>query len=208
MQDGVYVHPTADVSEKAEVGTGSSIWHQAQIREGARIGCNCILAKGVYIDTNVILGDNVKVQNYVSIYHGVTIEDGVFCGPHCVFTNDKHPRAINTDGSLRAADDWELSTTLVKKGASIGANAVVICGVTIGEWAMVGSGSVVSWDVPSYGLVWGNPARLHGFVCPCGARLSKDAEESDLGDSESILLRCPECDTRVKVEKADWEHAQ
>ena len=207
MRDGVYVHPTADVSEEAKVGTGTSIWHQAQVREGASIGCNCILARGVYIDTHVVIGDNVKVQNYVSVYHGVTIEDGVFCGPHCVFTNDKRPRAINTDGSLQSADDWVLSPTLVRKGASIGANAVIVCGVTIGEWAMIGSGAVVSRDVPSYGLVWGNPARLQGFVCPCGARLIADEADNDR-DSKVVVLCCPECDSRIEVEKTGQEHAQ
>jgi UDP-3-O-[3-hydroxymyristoyl] glucosamine N-acyltransferase len=126
------IHPTADVSAEAQIGDGTSIWHQAQVREGARIGRHCIVSKGVYVDSGVTIGDHVKIQNYVSVYHGVTLEDGVFCGPHCVFTNDKRPRAINADGSLKAADDWELGETLVKTGAAIGANAVIICGVTVG----------------------------------------------------------------------------
>lgn len=205
MHKGVRIHPTAEVSEQAEIGEETSIWHQAQVREGAQIGRNCILSKGVYVDAGVTLGDNVKVQNYVSIYHGVTIKDGVFCGPHCVFTNDKRPRAINADGSLKAADDWELSATLVKRGASIGANAVIVCGVTVGEWAMIGSGSVVSRDVPDYGLVWGNPARLHGFVCSCGCRLQEDEEIKRQGDKETVRLQCPECGARVEVLKTDWE---
>ena len=183
MHIGVRIHSTAEVSEQAQIGAGTSIWHQAQVRGGARIGCNCILGKGAYVDAGVILGDNVKVQNYVSIYHGVTIEDGVFCGPHCVFTNDKRPRAVNADGSLKAADDWEVAPTLVKRGASIGANAVIVCGVTVGEWAMIGSGAVVTRDVPDYGLVWGNPARLHGFVCPCGQRL-QEGETGRQGDDK------------------------
>ena len=201
----VKIHPTAEVSEQAEIGKGTCVWHQAQVREGARIGRNCIVGKGSYVDAGVVIGDNVKVQNYVSIYHGVTIEDGVFCGPHCVFTNDKRPRAINADGSLKAADDWELSTTLVKRGASIGANAVIVCGVTVGEWAMVGSGAVVSRDVSDYGLVWGNPARLHGFVCPCGNRLQEDKETGGQGDEGTISLWCSECGEVVEVRKADWE---
>ena len=205
MHKGVRIHPTAEVSEQAEIGEETSIWHQAQVREGAQIGRNCILSKGVYVDAGVTLGDNVKVQNYVSIYHGVTIKDGVFCGPHCVFTNDKQPRAINADGSLKAADDWELSATLVKRGASIGANAVIVCGVTVGEWAMIGSGSVVSRDVPDYGLVWGNPARLHGFVCSCGCRLQEDEEIKRQRDKETVRLQCPECGARVEVLKTDWE---
>jgi UDP-2-acetamido-3-amino-2,3-dideoxy-glucuronate N-acetyltransferase len=206
---GVRIHSTAEVSEQAEIGEGTSIWHQAQVREGARVGRNCILAKGVYVDAGVTLGDNVKVQNYVSIYHGVTIEDGVFCGPHCVFTNDKRPRAINADGSLKAADDWELSRTLVKRGAAIGANAVVVCGVTVGEWAMIGSGAVISRDVPDYGLVWGNPARLHGFVCPCGCRLEKPMEDDErTKEEQTIELECPECGAVIQVDKANWEQIQ
>ncbi len=196
---GIRIHPTAEVSEQAEIGDGTSIWHQAQVREGARIGRNCIIGKGSYVDAGVTLGDNVKVQNYVSIYHGVTLEDGVFCGPHCVFTNDKRPRAINPDGSLKAGDDWVVSETVVKRGAAIGANAVLVCGVTVGEWAMIGSGAVVSRDVPAYGLVYGNPARLHGFVCPCGERLEKEREED-----ETVVLRCPQCGTTVSVSKSDW----
>ncbi|HET89936.1 MAG TPA: N-acetyltransferase [Chloroflexi bacterium] len=201
--EGVRIHPTAEVSEQAEIGEGTSIWHQAQVREGAQIGRGCIVGKGSYIDAGVALGDHVKVQNYVSIYHGVTLEDGVFCGPHCVFTNDKRPRAINPDGSLKAADDWELSRTRVKRGAAIGANAVIVCGVTVGAWAMVGSGAVVSRDVPDHGLVWGNPARLRGFVCACGAQL--EATQDGEQDEETALLRCPTCGDVVRVNKTDWE---
>ena len=170
------IHPTADVSAAAEIGAGSSIWHQAQVREGARLGRNCIVGKSVYIDFDVQIGDNCKIQNGVSIYHGVTLETGVFVGPHACFTNDKLPRAVNPDGSLKAAADWTVSPTRVREGAAIGAHAVVLPGVTIGRWAMVGSGAVVTRDVPDYGLVWGNPARLHGFVCPCGHRLVEQGE--------------------------------
>jgi acetyltransferase-like isoleucine patch superfamily enzyme len=188
MRDQVNVHPTADISPHATIGPGTAIWHHAQVREDASIGRNCILSKGVYVDQGVAIGDNVKVENYVSIYHGVVIEDGVFCGPHCVFTNDKSPRAVNPDGSLKSADDWEPSETRVRTGASIGANAVVVCGVTIGAWAMVGAGSVVTRDVPDHGLVWGNPARLHGFVCRCGARLPE--ERVTEGAREGERSRC------------------
>lgn len=208
MHEKVRIHPTADVSEDAQIGESTSIWHQAQVRPDAQIGRNCIIGKGVYVDTGVTLGDNVKVQNYVSIYHGVTLEDGVFCGPHCVFTNDKRPRAINADGALKAADDWVLGETLVKTGAAIGANAVIICGVTVGAWAMIGSGSVVSRDVPDYGLVWGNPARLHGFVCPCGERLKRDKDAEGHGDEEMVTLICPKCGTEVEVNKTDWERIE
>ena len=210
MHKDVRIHPTAEVSDQAEIGPGTSIWHQSQVRERARIGRNCILSKGVYVCAGAVIGDNVKVQNYVSIYHGVTIEDGVFCGPHCVFTNDKWPRAINADGSLKSGDDWEMTPTLVKRGASIGANAVVVCGVTIGQWAMIGSGSVVSRDVPDYGLVWGNPARLYGFVCPCGQRLSGDhgAKVEDQGAGGLVALTCQKCGETVEVSKITWEQIQ
>jgi UDP-2-acetamido-3-amino-2,3-dideoxy-glucuronate N-acetyltransferase len=196
----VRIHPTADVSPNASIGEGTSIWHQAQVREKVQLGKNCIIGKGVYIDFEVCLGDNVKVQNYVSIYHGVTLEDGVFVGPHVCFTNDLRPRAINTDGSLKAADDWVLSPTLIKRGAALGANSTIVCGVTIGAWAMIGSGSVVTRDVPDYGLVRGNPARVTGFVCPCGAKLEKESQQDGM-----ILTRCPECNQQVSISLADWE---
>ena len=122
------------------------------------------LSKGVYVDFGVKIGDNVKIQNNVSVYHGVTIEDGVFVGPHVCFTNDKKPRAVNEDGSLKAADDWQVSKTIVKKGASIGANSTILPGITIGKFSLIGAGSVVTKDVPDYGLVYGNPAKLKGSV--------------------------------------------
>jgi acetyltransferase-like isoleucine patch superfamily enzyme len=209
-QGDVRIHPTAEVSPEADIGEGTSVWHQAQVREGVRLGHNCIVGKGTYIDSEVQIGDNVKVQNYVSVYHGVTIRDGVFVGPHVCFTNDKQPRAVNPDGSLKAADDWVLSETLVREGAAIGANSTVVCGTTIGRWAMVGAGSVVTRDVPDYGLVWGNPARLLGFVCPCGERLG-DVEMGGQGDKETrgqgemVALRCQKCGMEVEVTKVDWE---
>src|SRR3972149_3227540 len=136
------IHPSAEVSSQAEVGEGTSIWHQAQVREGARIGRNCLLARGVYVDAGVQIGDNVKIQNYVSVYHGVSVEDGVFIGPHVCFTNDLRPRAVNPDGSLKAAGDWGLGATVIRRGAALGAHSTIRCGITIGKWAMVGSGSV------------------------------------------------------------------
>ncbi len=199
----VRIHPTADVSEKAQIGDGTSIWHQAQIREETKIGVSCIIGKGVYIDTGVSIGNNVKIQNYVSVYHGVTIEDGVFIGPHVCFTNDLRPRATNPDGTLKSADDWVLSTTLVGRGAALGANSTIRCGITIGEWAMIGAGSVVTRDVPIYGLVWGNPAHLHGFVCPCGEKLEEESEQE-----ESILTACPRCGRKVQIKRGDWERIE
>jgi len=199
----IRIHPTAEVSPKAEIGDGTLIWHQSQVREGVCIGKDCILGKGVYIDTGVILGDHVKIQNYVSVYHGVAIEDGVFIGPHVCFTNDLKPRAINPDGSLKAADDWVLNLTCVKRGAALGANSTIRCGITIGMWAMIGAGSVVTKDIPDYGLAWGNPARLHGFVCPCGERLAEGEKRN-----ESVLAKCRECGQIIDIPLNTWEQIQ
>ena len=168
-----FIHPTADVSSQAVIGPGSRIWHQAQVREDAHLGANCIVGKGAYIDLGVVIGDNVKIQNGVYVYHGVTVEDGVFLGPGVILTNDKLPRAINPDGTLKADADWGVSPIVIRRGASIGAGAVVLPGVTVGEFAMVGAGAVVTRDVPAYGLVYGNPARLHGYVCRCGRPLNE-----------------------------------
>ncbi len=190
----VRIHPTAEVSEMAVIGDGTSIWHQCQVREGVRIGEKCILGRGVYVDAGVSIGNHVKIQNYVSIYHGVTIEDGVFIGPHVCFTNDLRPRAINADGSLKAADDWVLSLTLIKYGAALGANSTIRCGVTIGEWAMVGSGSVVTKDVPAHGLVAGNPAKLRGYICRCGEKLLPKETTSD-----ETSLYCPKCQFELSI---------
>ena len=168
-----FIHPTADVSAQAVIGGGTRIWHQAQVRERARVGDNCIVGKGAYIDFDVIVGSNVKIQNGAYVYHGTTVEDGVFIGPGVVLTNDQLPRAINPDGSLKSDDDWKVSPVLIQRGASIGARAVVLPSVTVGEFAMVGAGAVVTRDVPAHGLVYGNPARLHGYVCCCGRPLTK-----------------------------------
>jgi UDP-2-acetamido-3-amino-2,3-dideoxy-glucuronate N-acetyltransferase len=186
----IRIHPTADVSDQASIGDGTSIWHHCQIRPGAAIGTNCVLGKGVYIDREVYIGNHVKIQNYVSVYHGVRIEDGVFIGPHVCFTNDLRPRAVNPDGTLKSATDWTVMPTLIKKGASLGANSTIRCGITIGEWAMIGAGSVITRTVPDYALVYGNPARIHGFVCPCGEALIKKSEDRA---SANILLECPKC---------------
>lgn len=183
----VFIHELAVVDEGAEIGKGTRIWHFAHIRGTAKIGESCIVGKGVYIDGDVTIGNNVKIQNGVSIYNGVTIEDDVFCGPHMVFTNDLYPRAVT--------QDWEVSKTLVKRGASIGANAVVICNIALGEYCMVGSGAVVTKDVPAHGLVVGNPARLVGFVCECGRPIKDEVSRN----AETITLNCSNCDETIEI---------
>lgn len=153
-------HPTAVIAEDCQIGDGTSIWHHAQIREGALVGQNCVLGKCVYVGAGVKIGSGVKIQNGATIYRGVTIEDDVFIGPHVVFTNDKYPRAFS--GS------WEVIPTLVRRRASVGANATILCGVTIGTYSMVGAGSVVTRDVAPHALVAGNPAVVRNYVCRCG----------------------------------------
>ena len=185
------VHPTADVSPHAELGPGTRVWHQAQIRERARIGANCIVSKGVYIDFDVQVGSNCKIQNGAFLYHGCTLEDGVFVGPGVIFTNDKRPRAINPDGSLKGTDDWEVGKTVVRHGASVGTGSIVLPGVTIGRFAMVAAGAVVSKDVPDYGLAIGVPARLVGFVCACAETLPAFAP------TEAVA--CGRCARRYRI---------
>ncbi|MFN0148058.1 MAG: acyltransferase [Dehalococcoidia bacterium] len=167
------VHPTAEVHGQAVIGAGSSIWHQAQVREGATLGPGCIIGKGAYIGEHVTLGANCKIQNYSCVYPGATLEDGVFVGPEVVFTNDKYPRAINPDGTLKSESDWEIGKTLVKYGAAIGSRAVIVTGVTIGRWALVAAGATVTRDVPDHGLVVGAPARHAGWVCTCARLLDE-----------------------------------
>lgn len=165
------IHSTADVSDSANVGKGTSIWHQVQVREGARIGNNCILGKGVYVDFKVTIGDNCKLQNGAQVYHPATLEDGVFLGPGVIVTNDKLPRAVNPDMSLKSAEDWLAEPVWIGMGAAVGAGSILLPGIRIGRWAMVGAGSVVTKNIPAQGLALGQPARLVGHVCLCGARL-------------------------------------
>ncbi|MEA3415216.1 MAG: acyltransferase [Thermodesulfobacteriota bacterium] len=184
----IFKHPTAIV-ESEDIGDGTQIWHFVHVREGAKIGRNCNIGKGAYIDADVEIGDDVKIQNFVSVYKGVTIEDDVFIGPAVTFTNDLHPRAFiwNED---------KISYTMVKKGASIGANSTIISGVTIGEYAMIGAGSVVTKDVVPFGLMYGNPAKLKGFVCYCGNKLKTVVEER----GDGVVYRCA-CGKTIEIEK-------
>ncbi len=171
-----YIHPSAEVAADAVIGEDTKVWHLVQIRPGVKIGSECILGRGVYVDAHAVIGNRVKIQNYVSVYEGVTIEDGVFVGPNAVFTNDKVPRAVTPDGALKSPTDWKISHTRVGMGAALGANCTIVCGVTIGQWAMVGAGSVVTKDVPDYALVVGNPAHVIGYVCKCGERLPEGVD--------------------------------
>lgn len=190
-KNSVYVHPSAFVASDAKIGPGTKVWHLAQVREGATIGAECILGKGVYVGEGVQIGSRVKIQNGVSIYPGATVEDGVFIGPHVCFTNDRHPRAINPDGSVQAAGQWEISPILIREGASLGGACVLVAGVTVGRWALVAAGAVVTKDVPDFGLVAGNPARRIGSVCVCGRRL---------GEVSAGRVTCAKCGAGYRSE--------
>jgi acetyltransferase-like isoleucine patch superfamily enzyme len=172
-----FIHPTAEVSPEAIVGEGSRVWRQAHIREHAVVGPGSNISAGVYVGAGVHLGRNCKIQNSALLYEGVTLEDGVFVGPQVCFTNDLLPRAVNPDLSLKSAEDWEEGRTLVREGASVGAQSVVVTGITIGRWALVGAGSLVTRDVPEHALVYGRPARIHGWVCFCARRLTVRGNE-------------------------------
>ncbi len=165
---------SADVSADAVIGEGSSVWHLAQVREGAVLGRDCVIGRGAYIGPGVQLGDACKVQNYALVYEPARLADGVFVGPAVVLTNDTHPRAINPDGSLKSAQDWEAVGVTIGHGASIGARAVCVAPVRIGAWATVAAGAVVTRDVPDHALVVGVPARQVGWVGQAGVPLQDD----------------------------------
>jgi acetyltransferase-like isoleucine patch superfamily enzyme len=165
------IHPTAEVEEGAQIGANTRLWHFVHVRAGARIGADCNLGYNVYVDSGAVIGNNCKLQNRVSVYRGVTLEDGVFVGPHATFTNDKYPRAVTAEGTTVSEEDWTPVETLVRYGASIGAGAIILPGLTIGRWAMVGAAALVTADVPDQGLVVGSPARLIGYACRCGQRM-------------------------------------
>lgn len=176
MEKKYFVHPTAIVDEGAELGQGTQIWHFSHVMSGAKIGEHCIIGQNVFIGKGALLGNNIKVQNNVSVYDAVILEDDVFCGPSMVFTNVFNPRSF-------ISRKKEFRKTLVKKGATVGANATVVCGNTIGQYAFIGAGSVVTRDVPDYALVYGNPGRAKGWVCRC-------AEEIVFQSSEATCKAC------------------
>lgn len=167
--DNIYIHPTSNVSSESKIGEGTKIWINSQIREDSEIGINCIISKDTYIDIQVKIGNNCKIQNGVSIYHGVSIEDDVFIGPNACFTNDKVPRAFDPE--------WKITPTIVKKGASIGANSTIVCGVILGEYCMIAAGSVVTKDVEPYSLVMGNPAKHYTYVDKMGNKIENKSNE-------------------------------
>jgi len=160
-----FVHPSSFIDDDVQIGEGTKIWHFCHIMSGARIGKNCKIGQNVFVDRHVKIGNNVKIQNNVSVYRGVTLEDNVFCGPSMVFTNVFNPR------SAYPRDISEYRKTLVRKGATVGANATIVCGVTLGKHVFIGAGTVITEDVPDYALVYGNPATVKGWMCECGGKL-------------------------------------
>jgi len=183
ISEDYFVHESSYIDEGVSIGSGTKIWHFCHLLSGVTLGSGCRIGQNVVIGPRVHVGNNVKIQNNVSVYQGVTLEDDVFCGPSMVFTNVMTPRSAfvrNTEN--------DFAPTLVKRGASIGANATIICGCTIGEHALVGAGAVVTKDIPSYAVVYGNPARIHGWACQCGVVLHFAVDSS----------QCTECGRRYR----------
>lgn len=181
-----FVHESSYVDEDVEIGEGTKIWHFCHIQKGARIGRRCSLGQNVNISSHVKIGEGCRIQNNVSLYEGVELEDHVFCGPGCVFTNDLTPRAEYPKGSAGYLK------TLIRQGASVGANATIVCGLEIGRYALVGAGAVVTKDVPDYAVVYGCPAEIRGWVCRCGERLR-------FSDGKAC---CPGCGKRYRMSEA------
>jgi UDP-2-acetamido-3-amino-2,3-dideoxy-glucuronate N-acetyltransferase len=184
-----FVHESSYLDKNVSIGKGTKIWHFCHILEGSVIGDNCKIGQNVVIGPNVKIGNNVKIQNNVSVYPGVILEDDVFCGPSCVFTNVFNPRA-----AIARMD--EVRHTLVKKGATIGANATIVCGRTIGRYAFIGAGAVVTKNTPDFALVYGNPARVSGYMCACGIKLKFN----------KLRAYCVACGRRYRIKKGIVEN--
>jgi UDP-2-acetamido-3-amino-2,3-dideoxy-glucuronate N-acetyltransferase len=178
----VFVHPTSVVNPNSSIGEGTKVWHYSHIMEGVQMGRDCVLGQNVFVGRNVVVGNNVKIQNNVSIYEGVHLEDAVFCGPSMVFTNVINPRS-----EVSRRDEFQ--PTLVKRGATLGANSTILCGNEIGKYALIGAGAVVTKDVPDFGLVVGNPGRLVGWVCQCGVQLDFTSNEVHCGGCDRQYSR-------------------
>ena len=187
MERDFFVHESTYVDDSVSVGKGTKIWHFCHIMEGAQIGKHCVLGQNVFVARDVKIGNNVHLQNNVSIYAGVTLEDDVFCGPSMVFTNIVKPR------SAFPSDASEYVPTLVKRGATIGANSTILCGIIIGEYAFIGAGAMVRKDIPDYALVYGNPSRQKGWMCQCGTKLNFNEENR---------ARCVKCGLEYKLENS------
>ncbi|MBN2354051.1 MAG: N-acetyltransferase [Spirochaetales bacterium] len=183
----VFIHPSAVVDDGARIGAGTRIWHFSHVMGGAVVGTGCVLGQNVFVGNRAVLGNKVKIQNNVSLYDDVILEDDVFCGPSCVFTNVINPRAF-----IERKNEYK--PTLVKRGASIGANATILCGITLGDYCFIGAGAVVTKDVPAHGLAYGTPARRQGWICECGTRL--DAS-----------LACAACGARYALSGKDLRKA-
>ncbi len=186
MPPNIFIHSSSHVDPDAVIAEGTKIWHFCHIFGGARIGKDCKIGQNVVVHRSAVIGDRVKIQNNVSIYDGVMIEDDVFCGPSCVFTNVVNPRSAFPKDPAK-----EFQKTIVRKGATIGANATILCGIEIGRYAFIGAGAVVTKDVPDYALVFENPARLKGWMCECGEGINFVENQS----------RCQSCQRKYKKTK-------
>lgn len=195
--NNVIIGPNVTIQHNLKIGDNTKIWDYSYIRSS--IGDECVIARGVYVDADNVIGNRVKIQNRNNITHGVTLGDGVFVGPNVTFSNDKYPRSINADGSLKSGVDWICVSTIIKKGASLGAGCVIICGIEVGEWAMVGAGAVVTKNVPPYAMVIGNPAKIVKWVSKSGYPMSFVKS-----DNEYAYFMCPKENSEYKIPISDY----